>query len=653
MSRGRKKKYTPEDQDDILQDIEKSHETNVLNSINVKLKAKTENQKKLMNSMKNNTITICSGSPGSGKTFVTCASALEILKNDPKIKKIVIAKSVTVLQDEEVGFLKGPQPLYEKVLTPNGWVTMGDIKVGDFVINKDGNPVKVLKTYEQKDDEPDADIYRLTTKDGKFVDSCINHKWTVRTNNLDYITVSTEFLIKHINTVSFYLPDVKAVEFSNNNNLKTSPYLIGVLLGDGSLTSGHVRFTSVDDEIINKIRDIASEHDLELTTNNITHTLTSKNIGTSIKGAKQIRAYNSDTNHEFLGFLAEQNNFFKLDKKSTKISNYIKNGIKIDGYHLTYTDVVNVGNNSIKNDLVKLNLLGSNCYNKFIPKEYLYTSINNRIELLRGLLDTDGTIKENTGEIVFTSVSEQLIDDITELVRSLGGSARKYKREKNKKTQILNGSEVVSRVPIYTLTIRFFNNDFNPFFLSRKANRFRPTLSLHNKIDNIKKVNSARIKCIEIDDKDHLYVTNNYILTHNTLKEKMEPVMYSFTGNFEKIIGLQKLELLKLNGYIQELPIAYIRGITIDNALIIVDETQNITKKNVKTIMTRLGENSKLIFLGDLEQVDMKKPELSALKHILKIFKDVPDFGTVELTDDDIVRHPLIKVILQKFRENE
>ena len=138
-----------------------------------------------------------------------------------------------------------------------------------------------------------------------------------------------------------------------------------------------------------------------------------------------------------------------------------------------------------------------------------------------------------------------------------------------------------------------------------------------------------------------------------TLKEKMEPVMYSFTGNFEKMIGSQMLEALKMNGYIVEQPLAYIRGVTIDNALIIVDEVQNITKKNIKSLLTRIGENSKMICLGDLEQIDMKKPELSALKHILKMFSDTPEFGTVELTDDDIVRHPIIKVILQKFRENE
>jgi phosphate starvation-inducible PhoH-like protein len=137
-----------------------------------------------------------------------------------------------------------------------------------------------------------------------------------------------------------------------------------------------------------------------------------------------------------------------------------------------------------------------------------------------------------------------------------------------------------------------------------------------------------------------------------TLNEKMEPVMYSFTGNFDKIIGSQLLETLKINRYIQELPLAFIRGITIDNAIIIVDEAQNITKKNMKTLMTRLGENSKFIFLGDPEQIDMKNPALSSLSYILKHFSTVESVGTIELTDDDIVRNELIKTILKIFREN-
>lgn len=137
-----------------------------------------------------------------------------------------------------------------------------------------------------------------------------------------------------------------------------------------------------------------------------------------------------------------------------------------------------------------------------------------------------------------------------------------------------------------------------------------------------------------------------------TLKEKMEPFMYSFTGNFEKIIGKTCLENLKVNGLIEELPLAYIRGVTIDNALIIVDETQNISIKNLRSIMTRIGENSKIIFLGDEEQIDMKDTKNSALKFAIDKFSVVDEVGTLTLGEEDVVRNPLIKKIEQIFREN-
>lgn len=137
-----------------------------------------------------------------------------------------------------------------------------------------------------------------------------------------------------------------------------------------------------------------------------------------------------------------------------------------------------------------------------------------------------------------------------------------------------------------------------------------------------------------------------------TLREKMEPFMYSFIGNFEKIIGRSLLENLKAQGIIEEQPLAYIRGITIDNAIIIVDETQNINKRNLRSIMTRIGEDSKLIFLGDEEQIDMKDTVNSGLKYAMKYFAELDEVGTIFFGEEDVVRHPLIKKIEQIFREN-
>lgn len=135
-----------------------------------------------------------------------------------------------------------------------------------------------------------------------------------------------------------------------------------------------------------------------------------------------------------------------------------------------------------------------------------------------------------------------------------------------------------------------------------------------------------------------------------TMKEKMEPFMYSFLHNFEKIIGKYHVDVLRNMGMIEELPIAYMRGINIDNTIAIIDEAQNISIDNIRTIMTRLGENSKMIFLGDENQIDMKKKGESSLNFIINKFENFNEVGTIRLGEDDIVRNPLIKKIEQIFR---
>jgi len=136
-----------------------------------------------------------------------------------------------------------------------------------------------------------------------------------------------------------------------------------------------------------------------------------------------------------------------------------------------------------------------------------------------------------------------------------------------------------------------------------------------------------------------------------TLEEKMEPFMYSFMNNFEKIVGKELVENLKNEKVIEILPIAYMRGVNIDNAIIIVDEVQNISIDNIRTILTRLGENSKIILLGDLKQIDQKNRYDSALMFLTKYFKNIDRVDVVEFSLDDVVRHPLIKQIEPIFEQ--
>lgn len=136
-----------------------------------------------------------------------------------------------------------------------------------------------------------------------------------------------------------------------------------------------------------------------------------------------------------------------------------------------------------------------------------------------------------------------------------------------------------------------------------------------------------------------------------SVQDKLEGIMYSFMNNFEKIIGKFNLEKLKELEMIQIIPIAFMRGINIDNAIIIVDEVQNISIDNIRTILTRLGTNSKMILLGDVNQIDIKNKRDSSLVFLLDKLKHINEIGVVELGIDDVVRNPLIKVIEPIFNE--
>jgi len=139
-----------------------------------------------------------------------------------------------------------------------------------------------------------------------------------------------------------------------------------------------------------------------------------------------------------------------------------------------------------------------------------------------------------------------------------------------------------------------------------------------------------------------------------SMEEKLNPFIDSFIDNFDKIIGKGDFDSLRAEGIIDVVPIAFARGRTLDNSIIIIDEGQNIDVDNMKSLMTRIGENSKMIILGDIKQKDIKNKKSSSLEIIIEKFKDVPDFGTVKLySDKDVVRNPIIKIIEDKFDEIE
>ena len=135
------------------------------------------------------------------------------------------------------------------------------------------------------------------------------------------------------------------------------------------------------------------------------------------------------------------------------------------------------------------------------------------------------------------------------------------------------------------------------------------------------------------------------------LWEKMEPYMFSFTGNLDKIFHYPAITKgLIEQGVIDIFPITYIRGVTMDNCIVIVDEAQNLSMHTFRTIITRIGKSCKMVFLGDTEQIDLKDKNMSCLSRVAELFKDQECAGSVVFEDEDSVRNPIIPGLLKLLR---
>jgi phosphate starvation-inducible PhoH-like protein len=133
------------------------------------------------------------------------------------------------------------------------------------------------------------------------------------------------------------------------------------------------------------------------------------------------------------------------------------------------------------------------------------------------------------------------------------------------------------------------------------------------------------------------------------IEEKTLPFMMSFYYNMEQIIGKPRLEMLKVNNVIQVIPMAYMRGITLSDKFVILDEAQNATPEQIKMFVTRLGKNSKYIITGDLEQSDIPKHK-SGLEDAVKRFAGVHGVGLASFREKDVVRHSLVRRLLKRYK---
>ncbi|WP_204357753.1 MULTISPECIES: PhoH family protein [unclassified Streptomyces] len=571
---------------------------NILSSRGRTIRPKTLNQKRYVDAIDKNTIVFGIGPAGTGKTYLAMAKAVQALQSK-QVSRIILTRPA-VEAGERLGFLPGTlfdkidpylRPLYDalhdmidpdsiprlmaagtievaplaymrgrampvftNVLTPDGWRPIGDLQVGDLVVGSDGEPTPVLGVYPQGE----KDIYRLTAQDGSWTLCCGEHLWTVRTasdkrRDKPWRVLETKEMIGNLRAAHarrYELPMLTApVEFPARE-VPMDPYALGLLLGDGCLTGSTTPAFSTEDE------ELAQALESALPGVVVRH-----------RGGP----------------------------------GYVLNRVKSPG------DVVTL-ENPVTRVLRELDLIGSRSHSKFVPDDYQFNTPEVRLAVLQGLLDSDGgpvTQRDRTCRIQYSTASIVLRDDVIALVQSLGGVA--YTRRRAAEGRKQGTALAAHRYDSHVVEIRL-PEGIEPFRLTRKRDAYhaaggggRPTRF----IDSIEPAGREQAVCIQVAAEDSLYVTQDYLLTHNTLNE----------------------------------------------AFVVLDEAQNTTPEQMKMFLTRLGFDSKIVVTGDVTQVDLPGGAKSGLRQVQDILEGVPDIAFSRLTSEDVVRHKLVGRIVDAYEK--
>jgi phosphate starvation-inducible PhoH-like protein len=571
---------------------------NILSNRGRTIRAKTLNQKRYVDAIDKHTIVFSIGPAGTGKTYLAVAKAVQALQAK-QVTRILLTRPA-VEAGERLGFLPGTlsekidpylrplydalhdmmdpatiprlmtegtievaplaymrgraQPTFSKVLTPTGFRPIGQLAVGDYVVGSDGRPTPVLGVYPQGQKA----IYRVHTQDGASTLCTADHLWAVATRddrrrNKPLRVLETRELIGHLRAAHYHrfeLPSLsEPVEFERRN-IPIDPYALGLLLGDGCLTGSTTPSFATNDPELASMLDVA------------------------LPGVR-------------------------LRQKSGV--DYVLNRVRAPG------DVMTI-ENPVTGALRRMNLWGTRSETKFVPEDYLHNAVDVRLALLQGLLDSDGgpvTQRERTCRIQYSTTSSQLRDDVLFLVRSLGGVA--YSRARpaaGRPHGMANGRAVPHRHDSYGLDIRL-PAGIEPFRLPRKQQAYvrdgggRPLRF----IDRIEPAGTEEAVCIQVAAADSLYVTEDFLLTHNTLND----------------------------------------------AFVILDEAQNTSPEQMKMFLTRLGFGSKMVVTGDVTQIDLPTGTHSGLKIVEGILDGVDDVHFCRLSSHDVVRHRLVGRIVDAY----
>ena len=465
-----------------------------------------------------------------------------------------------IIEVAPLAFMRGrAQPLHSRVLTPTGWRTMGSLEPGDHVIGSDGEPVRVVGVFPQGRKL----VYRLTMTDGSSTLACAEHLWAVRTmedkrrHKPPRVLETREMLgnLRRNHQYRYELPLLSAPVNWPAREVPLDPYSLGLLLGDGCITDKtSPTFATPDAALVSS---------LELALGGMS-----------------------------LSF-----------RRKSAVDYVITNPLAGRGGVIV--------RNPLTEALRELRLAGTYSATRFIPELYLYNSAAVRLAVLQGLLDTDGgpVVQDGrTCRVQYSTTSERLKNDVVFLVRSLGGVAHcRTRRAEGRMPGFANGRPVPCRNDSYVLDIRL-PEGLEPFRLTRKAAVYREHGGGRPMrfVKDIAPVGEMETRCISVAAPDSLYVTDDFILTHNTLAD----------------------------------------------AFIILDEAQNTTSEQMKMFLTRIGFGSKAVITGDKTQIDLPTGKRSGLIEAERVLSTVEGIEFIYFTDKDVVRHRLVQMIVRAYEEH-
>ncbi len=188
-------------------------------------------------------------------------------------------------------------------------------------------------------------------------------------------------------------------------------------------------------------------------------------------------------------------------------------------------------------------------------------------------------------------------------------------------------------------------------FVSGAAGVGKTLISLKGALELIKDPNNPIDKIII--SKPIVEAGENIGFLPGTLEEKIEPYLQSFQGNLKQLIGGESTRQLLTSKTIEAMPLAYLRGVTFRNSVAILDEAQNTTMIGLKLFISRIGDNSKIIIMGDMDQtdLDLRRNEKSGLEDAFERFQGVPGVAFVQFTEDDIVRHSILIELMKRYKK--